>query len=92
MMRTCIGCGCDDEQACLGGCAWHFESKAHPHLGICTSCIWEIMGPDLEAVVAEVAEDWPVRADELAADRADASDLILPGHPEFDSTLRYQHR
>lgn len=88
MIRTCIGCGCDDDNACAGGCAWHFESVVHPDLGICTNCEWEILGRDPEHLVAEAAADWATMLPDLAADRADAGDLILPGDPEFQQTLR----
>jgi hypothetical protein len=88
MIRTCIGCGCDDDEACPGGCAWHFESVVHPDLGICTTCAWEIGDQDPETMVAEAAAEWISRSQELAADRADAGDLILPGNPEFYQALR----
>lgn len=87
-LRTCIGCGCDDDSACPGGCAWHFKSANYPDLGICTNCSWEVLGQDAEEMCAEAAADWAVRLPELAADRADAGDLILPGQEEFDDVLR----
>jgi hypothetical protein len=87
-LRTCIGCGCDDDEACPGGCAWHFESVVHPDLGICTTCAREVGDQDPETVIAAAAEDWTVRSQELAADRSDAGDLILPGSPEFYQALR----
>lgn len=87
-IRTCICCGCDDEHACAGGCAWHFQSVVHPDLGICTNCEWEILDQDPEQLVAEAVESWIAASPDLAADRADAGELILPDDPEFAHVLR----
>lgn len=41
-IATCIGCGCDDLNACddglLGSCAWLIVDRARG-LGVCTSCV-----------------------------------------------------
>lgn len=39
-LRTCRGCGCDDDHACVteqGPCAWFLLDVALPS-GICTAC------------------------------------------------------
>lgn len=81
---TCVACGCDDDHACPNGCAWHFQSAVYPDLGVCTTCAWEFIGSDLEEIVAQYVADWASQSGELAADRAAACDLIVPGDTEFD--------
>lgn len=34
---TCIGCGCDDDHACPGGCAW-LRVDYEEGLGVCSQC------------------------------------------------------
>jgi hypothetical protein len=80
ILRTCIGCGCDDENACRDGCHWAHEAENAP-LGICSSCADEIEVDELEGA----ALDW--RRDYEGTDDDDSC-LILPGDPEFDDTLR----
>jgi hypothetical protein len=37
--RRCRGCGCTDDHACPGGCAWHDLDLAGGHGGpLCTRC------------------------------------------------------
>jgi hypothetical protein len=33
----CIGCGCTDDHACLGGCAW-VAVDAEECIGLCSNC------------------------------------------------------
>lgn len=35
-MRTCWSCGCTDDQACPGGCAWAVTDE--PGEDLCTTC------------------------------------------------------
>lgn len=44
---TCIGCGCTEERACEGGCAW-----MDPDRRICSSCTSKIGSEDLHAAAA----------------------------------------
>ncbi len=34
---TCIGCGCDDDHPCPGGCAWSIIA-ADQETGLCSAC------------------------------------------------------
>lgn len=34
---TCLNCGCDDFNACLGGCSWLLVDYKH-QVGVCTKC------------------------------------------------------
>jgi hypothetical protein len=36
-ISTCIGCGCDDNHACAGGCSW-LRLDAHTETGVCSGC------------------------------------------------------
>lgn len=36
-VATCIGCGCDDDHACMQGCGW-LRVNRHIGRGVCTSC------------------------------------------------------
>jgi hypothetical protein len=36
-LRYCRGCGCDDDHACVGGCAWVLVDVGRP-TGICSTC------------------------------------------------------
>lgn len=36
-MAKCIGCGCVDERACAGGCAWLAVDR-HAEIGVCSEC------------------------------------------------------
>lgn len=37
MISSCIGCGCDDNHCCVGGCSWlRVDEKAR--LGVCSAC------------------------------------------------------
>ncbi|MGH9644184.1 MAG: hypothetical protein ACRD3Q_17400 [Terriglobales bacterium] len=75
-MAECLGCGCTDLQGCSNGCTWLalFEDDT----GICSRC------PEL---LERLQAEGRVEPDELVEDDAAGSGLILPGDPEFDSTL-----
>ena len=81
--RSCIGCGCSDSIACIGGCSWAFESDL-PALGICTQCVDEFDDP--ETVLVEASSDWLRDNEDPEID--DDPGLILPGDPQFYPTLR----
>lgn len=36
-LRTCRGCGCDDDHACDGGCSWVLLDIDAP-TGVCSAC------------------------------------------------------
>jgi hypothetical protein len=36
-LTTCIGCGCTELNACLGGCTWLVVFEGHEE-GICSEC------------------------------------------------------
>lgn len=36
-IATCVGCSCDDNHACRGGCAWLRVDREHG-IGICSNC------------------------------------------------------
>lgn len=36
-LAVCIGCGCDDMHACLGGCSW-LRVDYVAHKGVCSQC------------------------------------------------------
>lgn len=41
-IAVCIGCGCDDDRACPGGCAWlRVDRKAG--LGVCSQCYPDVV-------------------------------------------------
>jgi hypothetical protein len=37
IVATCIGCGCTDDHACPGGCAW-LRVDYEEGLGVCSQC------------------------------------------------------
>lgn len=76
-MTICIGCGCDEEHACItkgGRCAWRAVSSGMI-AGLCTACA-DLIPPSQLAADLEDAE-----ASMLHGERA--SELILPGDPDF---------
>ncbi|HMJ13783.1 MAG TPA: hypothetical protein VK524_20340 [Polyangiaceae bacterium] len=83
----CIGCGCDDDHACGGGCTW-LRIDRDECIGVCSSCPqfearWDAGDRDLSDVAME-------HAAELATEDApEESGLILPGDVTYADTLRY---
>lgn len=89
-MNTCIGCGCDDENACLDtatgqGCSWLRVDRENC-LGVCSCCADHVERFDkgdrnpTERAFAAVAQ----REDQHTAEPA----LLLPGDDEYHDTLR----
>lgn len=37
LTATCINCGCNDHQACVGGCSWLGVNRCDG-TGVCSSC------------------------------------------------------
>jgi hypothetical protein len=50
LLRTCRACGCDDEEACEGGCSWLLLDLDTPS-GICSRCA-ELVGYNVRALIA----------------------------------------
>lgn len=99
-MTTCIGCGCTDTAACEGGCSWIAIGPGEV-AGLCSSCGLGAIGAvdiDDACFQCEQAErEWAQEnADQFAIDQDERNEregLILPGNPEFESTLRHHlHR
>lgn len=40
-IAICIGCGCDDDHACRGGCSWLAVDRSDG-LGVCSGCPQEL--------------------------------------------------
>lgn len=91
-MTTCIGCGCDDEHACLDGCSWIAISMSE-RAGLCSNCgLGEIGAVTLEEA-AEACEEqeleWIADQASIEMDYEDAENsLLLPEDPGFGETLR----
>lgn len=88
MSAICIGCGCDDDHACEGGCSW-LRIDPEQGAGVCSSCTqhvarWDDGDQDFEDVAMDAVAD---RA-ELEQATTDPG-LILPGDADFSETLRY---
>jgi hypothetical protein len=79
--RECIGCGCTDNEACDGGCSWALVQGA---FGICSNCVESFDNPQTH--LEEAAQGRVPRWED--DDDMDGSGLILPGDPEFNTTLR----
>lgn len=93
-MTACIGCGCEDEEACEGGCSWIAISPSE-RVGLCSACglgaIGAVDADEAEFACEEAEREWArERADQYAIDQDERSDphLILPRDPEFAGTLR----
>lgn len=86
-VATCIGCGCDDDHACVGGCSWVRIDRI-ACVGVCAACLADV--PRWDAGDRSMAEDAPLDGVDLEdmplAD--DDAGLILPGDYEFDATLQ----
>jgi hypothetical protein len=91
-MTTCIGCGCEDDNACKGGCSWLAKSMSG-RAGLCSSCgLGEIGAVTIDEAV-EVCEEqeleWLADQASIEVDYEDAEpSLLLPGDPGFGETLR----
>ena len=79
---TCIGCGCDDDNACVTvpgeACSW-LRIDQDAGVGVCSHC------PDDVARFDQGDRELFAQADEEPDD--DDSGLILPGDDDFDETL-----
>lgn len=85
----CIGCGCDEQHACIGGCSWLRVDEAEG-LGVCSSCPDAVS--DFDAGVRFLSDE----AEEAVAERQreeledlDEPGLLLPGDDEYDATLAH---
>lgn len=94
-MTVCIGCGCDEQHACVDrdgrGCRW-VEISPSGAAGICSEC--EDLYPpscrtdELLAAEPELADELDAEAEACGlVDDGDDGTLILPGHPGFDWRL-----
>jgi hypothetical protein len=81
-MVTCIGCCCDDENACIGGCHWVAVRGA---LGICSKCADDF--DDHAAMLEQACAEMESFGQDMTRD--DGAGLITPDDPEFHSTLRH---
>jgi hypothetical protein len=84
----CIGCGCDDDHACEGGCSW-LRIDRDESLGVCSSCAhveaaWDSGERDLSDAAMEHAAEIAAE-DDVPAEPS----LILPGDVTYTDTLRY---
>lgn len=83
----CIGCGCDDDHACAGGCSW-LRIDRHECIGVCSNCPehetrWDAEDRELSDAAMEHA------AELAAAEEApEEPSLILPGDVTYVETLR----
>jgi hypothetical protein len=65
-LRICRGCGCNDNRACPGGCAWVLLDIDTPS-GICSTCAadmeWrpDVMGSAVCDAALDVLEPAPQR-------------------------------
>lgn len=94
-MTTCIGCGCDDSQACVGRggtpCSWIIVSERRL-AGLCSECE-QLVPPSRRQLEVDQAEaSLEIYGDlvpqgmvlGMEYDRPPpAPRLILPGDPEF---------
>jgi hypothetical protein len=87
-VTSCIGCGCEDDAACEGGCYWVAKGP-RKQAGLCSECVEQF---DLATVPDELLEtelEWEAAQFSIAGDYEDAArSLILPGDPEYSKTLR----
>lgn len=86
---TCIGCGCDDERACVGKCSW-IRIDAVLGIGVCSSCPEDVARWDAgDRLFTEEAEQELRREFTDEAPPDDEPGLIVPGDFAYDETLRY---
>ena len=67
-VKACVECGCTDDHACPGGCAWYSDDPP-----LCTSCTGEV------DINLGVGVDVPVSAPLLLL--YDAYGVPVPGPP-----------
>lgn len=77
MIAVCIGCGCTDERACLGGCFWLRVDYACG-IGVCSNCEdhegrWD----------SGDRTPWPT----MPKIEDDDSAFLLPGDDDYEATL-----
>lgn len=81
-VRTCRVCGCCDEQACAGGCAWSAAD-------LCTSCppdaprLWPITRHHIQAATFEVV------AQEVTTGSLSVTHRMVE-YPQVVTTIRTQ--
>ena len=79
---TCIGCGCDDDSACVTvagePCSW-LRVDRDAGVGVCSHCPGDVTRFD------QGDRELYAESDEQPDD--DDSSLILPGDDDFDSAL-----
>jgi hypothetical protein len=93
-VTACIGCGCEDDEPCEGGCYWVAKSPVEL-AGACSTCcqsgLIAVRGLELAQELIEVENEWIADQISIGADYADIDRdprLILPGDPEYAGTLR----
>lgn len=89
---VCIGCGCDDENACLDtttgrGCTW-LRRDLQVQLGVCSSCPHHVRRWDA-GDMEPTEEAMEAYANRTGEQPTEDPGLILPGDEAFNSTLRY---
>lgn len=81
-MTTCIGCGCDEEKACVDiegvACFWVRQDPV-ADVGVCSHC------PD-DVTRFDDGDRTPLDDEHGQVDDDDSS-LLLPGDDDFDETL-----
>lgn len=86
---TCIGCGCDDDSACVTvanePCSW-LRVDQEAGLGVCSHCPGDVQRFD-QGARELFAEDLAEKDIDQGHFDDDDSRLILPGEDDFDSTL-----
>lgn len=84
VIATCVGCGCDDDHACPGGCTW-LRVDYEKGLGVCSRCPEHEVRWDSGDRSLWFGE--PIEQEEPEDDWDQDSGLILPGDEAFDDTL-----
>lgn len=68
-IRVCRGCGCDDNHACLGGCAWVLLDVKTP-TGVCSQCAIDLDWSSRALITVGIHGDFPLAG-------AEAADLVI---------------
>jgi|GEM_PF-2400083 len=94
-VALCIGCGCDDEHACLDtttgqGCTW-LRVDRETGWGVCSVCTdhiarWDAGDTHPSEAALEVNEER--HREWISPDDEDEPSLLLPGDFGYDETLR----